>query len=326
MILALTTVIVLAGAGFLAYRMLAEPDAPDRFLPESTVATVPVGRAPSAIAVHRTANKVYVANYTSESVTVIDGATNSVTSTVDLPGFRPSELEIDSTRDRLYIGSTAGRKIKILNTTTDEIIDTVTVGDGPFIAADQGRDTLHTANNRDLDVTSYNAATGEVRHSDPIGTRPYSISFDPKRAVLYVVITADKESAVAVVDSQTLTVVDRIPLGTASFESAYDPISNNLFVANTNDDTVTLVDMNTRTIRRTIPLGTTAYEFGLDPYRGTAFVGDFNTGTVFALDARTGDTVRTYRPGTKATAVAVDTDRKVLYVADQDSQVVHVMR
>ena len=40
---------------------------------------MPAGTIPDAVAVNPVTNKIYVANYSSDNVTVIDGATNSTT-------------------------------------------------------------------------------------------------------------------------------------------------------------------------------------------------------------------------------------------------------
>ena len=42
-------------------------------------ATVAAGYGPNAVAVNPVTNKIYVANYVSDNVTVIDGATNGTT-------------------------------------------------------------------------------------------------------------------------------------------------------------------------------------------------------------------------------------------------------
>src|SRR5215475_8489400 len=46
------------------------------------IATIPVGAFPNSIAVNLQTNKVYVANYLGGSVSVIDGASNTIEATV----------------------------------------------------------------------------------------------------------------------------------------------------------------------------------------------------------------------------------------------------
>ena len=50
----------------------------------NTLATIPVGRGPSTVAINRAANRIYVGNAIERSLTIIDGATNRVVRTLAL--------------------------------------------------------------------------------------------------------------------------------------------------------------------------------------------------------------------------------------------------
>lgn len=54
----------------------------------STAVTVPVGQTPYGVAVNPETNKIYVANYSPGTVSVIDGSTNTVVSTLAVGGDR----------------------------------------------------------------------------------------------------------------------------------------------------------------------------------------------------------------------------------------------
>ena len=51
---------------------------------QTVTTTISAGTSPYAVAVNPVTNKIYVANYNSNTVTVIDGATNSTTATVSV--------------------------------------------------------------------------------------------------------------------------------------------------------------------------------------------------------------------------------------------------
>ncbi len=62
--------------------------------------TVPVGKAPVAVAVNAKTNRVYVANRASGTMTVLDGVTDGVVATVQV-GDRPFAVAVDSVTDRV---------------------------------------------------------------------------------------------------------------------------------------------------------------------------------------------------------------------------------
>ena len=63
---------------------------------------LPVGSYPVGIGINPVTNKLYVANQFSNSVTVIDGNTNNIESTIQVDNF-PYDLEMNFSRDSLHI-------------------------------------------------------------------------------------------------------------------------------------------------------------------------------------------------------------------------------
>ena len=73
-------------------------------LAAQTVVAIPVGSAPSLVAVDRASNLIYVTNAGDNSVSVIDGATNTVIDTVPVASF-PQAIVVDSSLHRVYVGN-----------------------------------------------------------------------------------------------------------------------------------------------------------------------------------------------------------------------------
>ena len=71
------------------------------------VATVKVGEHPQAIAANPLTHMVYVANTHDNTVTVINGANNTVAATVPV-GAGPYSLAIDSAANTVYVVGLAG--------------------------------------------------------------------------------------------------------------------------------------------------------------------------------------------------------------------------
>ncbi|MBJ8113991.1 YVTN family beta-propeller repeat-containing protein, partial [Bacillus cereus group sp. N6] len=58
------------------------------------IATITVGTGPDDIAVNKITNKIYVANYGSNTVSVIDGSNNGVIATISV-GSGPEGISVD---------------------------------------------------------------------------------------------------------------------------------------------------------------------------------------------------------------------------------------
>src|ERR671910_3635610 len=65
---------------------------------------LPVGSYPVGIGINSVTNKLYVANQFSNTVTVLDGNTNNIESTIQVDNF-PYDLEVNPYNNRIYVTS-----------------------------------------------------------------------------------------------------------------------------------------------------------------------------------------------------------------------------
>jgi YVTN family beta-propeller protein len=89
--------------------------------------TVAVGTYPLALALNPVTNKIYVANYQSANVTVIDGATNG-TATVPA-GANPQTLAVNPVTDKVYVANRLSSTVTVIDGATN---DTATVAIQPI--------------------------------------------------------------------------------------------------------------------------------------------------------------------------------------------------
>ncbi len=92
---------------------------------ETVVATVPTGMEPNAIAIDSVTNKIYVTNFGSRSVTIINGSTNT-TSTV-MVGNGPDLIAVNPVTNKIYVGQdSADYFVTLIDGVTDTTIAVVT--------------------------------------------------------------------------------------------------------------------------------------------------------------------------------------------------------
>lgn len=88
-----------------------------------------VGNHPVGVAITPDGKNVYVANRGSNSVSVINTTTNTVTATVDV-GREPYGVAVSSD-GRVYVTNQNSSDVSVINTTTDKVTTTVNVGVNP---------------------------------------------------------------------------------------------------------------------------------------------------------------------------------------------------
>src|SRR5882762_4626803 len=94
---------------------------------QAVTTTVAVGSAPLAVAANPVTNKIYVANFSSNNVTVIDGATNTTTN-VDASGIEPVAVAVNPVTNKIYVVDTGTFTVTVIdgatNTRTSIVLDT----------------------------------------------------------------------------------------------------------------------------------------------------------------------------------------------------------
>ena len=169
------------------------------------LATVPVGTDPWGAAVSPNGQYVWVTNYGSGTVSVINTATYSVVATI-IVGSNPTGLALSPNSAYLYVANSGSNSVSVITTSNNQVVATILVGSSPYgIAVAPTGDYIYVANHGSGTVLVINAATLSLVNTvvTPGGT-PHAIAASPTGSYLYV--TDDSPSSkVFVVGEGTCT-------------------------------------------------------------------------------------------------------------------------
>jgi YVTN family beta-propeller protein/VCBS repeat-containing protein len=99
----------------------------------TTISAVSAGAGPSGAVVLRN-NNAYVVNYGSNTVSVIDTATNHVVKTNDVGAGPLSVTAVDTTqRQRVYVSNSLSNTVSVIDPNTNTVIDTIAVEIPPSV-------------------------------------------------------------------------------------------------------------------------------------------------------------------------------------------------
>jgi YVTN family beta-propeller protein len=90
-------------------------------------ATIQVGDSPQGIAVNPNTNRIYVTNYSSNSVSVIDGDTNTVIDTIAV-GNAPQGIAVNPVTNKIYVANgNSGDPVYVIDGNNNAVIKTIPV-------------------------------------------------------------------------------------------------------------------------------------------------------------------------------------------------------
>ena len=100
----------------------------------SVVSMVGTGSVPMAAAVNEVTNRIYVVNYASSDVTVIDGASNRPLATVKV-GLWPQQIAINSRTNMIYVVNTHANSVSVIDGRTNTVAAMAPADKGPWAVA-----------------------------------------------------------------------------------------------------------------------------------------------------------------------------------------------
>jgi YVTN family beta-propeller protein len=283
---------------------------------QTLVTTVNTGTTPVAAAANIATNKIYTANYGSNSVTVVDGATNNATTVA--AGQYPYDVRVNPLTNQIYVSNFCGNDPTCQSNGTVTVIDgatnnttTVNVGAAPFQAAvNTVTNKIYVANSGGNTVSIIDGVTNQTS-SVTVGNGPSGLALNSATNQIYVPNFAD--GTVTVIDGGTLTTTV-VQAGGYPVEAAVNSITNKIYVANQTSNTVTVIDGATNTTG-TVNVDLNPIWAAVNQVTNQVYVANFGSNTVTDIDGATLNTT-SITVGNAPSEVVVDPVTNKIYVTN----------
>jgi YVTN family beta-propeller protein len=157
--------------------------------------------------------RIYVANESSNSVTVIDGVSFTPLGTVDARNQATHDLALSRDGTRLFATNLASGKLSVIDTHTLETIASIPTGSRCHVVTlTNDNRCAWVANIGEDDISIVDTTNYRILGRIPTGHGPTGIAFSVDGRFAYVSNQDDK--SVAVVDTTTQEVIQTIPVKT----------------------------------------------------------------------------------------------------------------
>ena len=274
-------------------------------------ATVPAGTTPNAVAVNPVTNKIYAVNYSSNNVTVIDGATNDTT--LVPVSTNPYAVAVNPVTNKVYVANINSNNVTVIDGATNTTT-TVPAGTSPVVVAvNPVTNRIYVANYGSNSVTTIDGATNDTTTVATL-TSPGAVAVNPVTNRIYV----------ANQNSNNMTVIDGATNGTTTVPTeagpravAVNPVTDKIYVANYNSGSVTVIDGSTDDTT-TVPAGSSPRSVAVNPVTNKVYVANAGSNNVTVIDGAT-NTMTMVPAGITPLAVAVNPATNKTYVANQTS-------
>jgi YVTN family beta-propeller protein len=296
---------------------------------------IKVGQYPIDIEANEDTNKIYVTNYQSGSVSVIDsdsGHTKNIR-----VGVKPKSIAIDDRSDSAYVANLGSGYVSVIDGYNDSKIKKIDVGKAPlnilyddfsknYEDAPRIYNKIYVTNSASSpgSVSVINGTTYTKEAKDiQVGKLPSAIAIDAHANVIYV--TNRNSNKVTAINGTTDRPIMNITVGISPFAITVDYNNNKIYVVNQGSNNVTVINGRTYKTEALIPVRKEPWAIAIDAHTNVIYVTNRGNKTVTAINGSTDKVIRNIKVGKSPTDIAVDSKDDKIYVANIDNKTVSVI-
>jgi YVTN family beta-propeller protein len=265
--------------------------------------TISIISDPYDVDVDPYSDKIYVTNLGSNSVSIIDGSTNTILGNVENV-TSPVSVDVDPIRSWIYVTNIDTNTLSKIDAVTNKVVKNVTVGTHPYsVKTSGGREyKIYVTNIGSNTVSVIDGISFKLIKNIHVGKFPVGIAVNPKTNKVYV--TNHLSNTISVINGSSDTVLKNITVGNNPDGIDINLETNKIYVTNTGSNTVSVIDGLTSTVTRTI-----AVNSNINP----------------ELEAQKHPLPPSVQFPTVASFIAVDQRKNMIYVTNTGSNTVSVI-
>lgn len=314
---------------------------------DQVIATIPVGNNPYGIGVNPNTNMIYVSNFGNNTVSVIDGSTNNVVSTIPLGNFLTRGLVVNPVTNMIYVftrDSLVYPTVVAIDGSTNTIANTIRIptqagSPQPFgITVNSVTNMIYGADYTGLHfgragspggwIAIMNGTTNTYVNSTFVKGFPNGIAVNQKTNKIYSADFAGYSpgpySLISVMDGSTNSVVDSINVTRYPSLVAVNPNTNMIYATDTSGK-LEVIDGTTDSIVNEIPINNpTGITINLDANK-IYVSSQGNSSNITVIDGPSNQVLGAIPVESSPNELAINPNTNRIYVANYQSNTVSVI-
>jgi len=234
---------------------------------------------------------VYVANFNSHDLAVIDSRTNLLAGPpISLPGFaEPFTLAITPDGSRAYVSNSNGDSLLAVDLRTNSVVGAPIPleGDPNGIAIAPDGSRAYVANSGAGSVSAIDIRTNQkIGGPIQVGASPNGVAIAPDGRRVYV--CNEGSATISVIDTQTNQQIGTIPVQNSPSSIAITPDGSRAYVVNRGSRTVSVIDTQAnQAIGQPIDVDPNSANVSISPDGTRVYVTNPESGTISVIDRAT---------------------------------------
>lgn len=196
--------------------------------------------------------RVYVANESSNTVSVLDGDTFQGITEIDTLNHAPHDLSLSRDGKKLWVTNLASGRISVIDTDSRQTVASIFTGKRSHVVTlTNNNKHAWVANIAENTVSIIDTGNYRILGTIPVSNGPMGIAFSRDGRFAYI---STKDKMVNVVDTLSHQVIKQIPVGPNPHFLVLGP-DGRIWGTNTGSNDMYVIDPQTNTIAGTIEVG-----------------------------------------------------------------------
>jgi YVTN family beta-propeller protein len=281
------------------------------------VDNISVGSYPWGVAVDPANGLIYVTNFGSSSVSIVNPVSRAVVKTLPAP-LEPGSLVVDTSTGNVYLGDGTNELYEISGVSNQFLppikLPLHTANADVYDPIDH---LVYVSSITDNEVVAVSTETHSVSHLIPVGQCPNDETYDQRRGEVFVV--NECSSNVSIINAASGVVVGSIPDIVPGVAMAYDPAQGCVYIAGNNRsgvNTLTCINDTTEQVQSRVPIPLDPLGVRFVSSLGTLYVASRMNSSITAIDAASGRVLDELTVQSNLTGIDWDAALRELFVAD----------
>lgn len=281
------------------------------------------------IGVNTETNMIYVANWSDDNVSVIDGSSNSIIAFVTV-GDKPVDVGVNPITNMVYVANNGDGTVSIINGKDNSVVSQpIVVGGMPSsVCVNPATNKIYVScinseNPEKSAVSVINGTSNLVENTIYGPVCPTGIDFDSVTNTGYV--TCQNDAKVLLLSGQAATITGSIIVGNKPTGVCVNQATKGIYVTNKDDDTVSVISGESNSVVKTVKVGDGPCDICVNPNKNIVYAANESDGSVSVIDGANNEVVDTISIEGSPLGIGVNPATGNVYVSNNSDDSVMVI-